>query len=757
MVVEYEFPSLWVWFFGGKPGDGELTGTPSALAAFGLTVLVLLVGALLLGYLIAAVRYGPTRAFQIVGATLCQGAIDLVKISPRRVLSLSRLAIREAWRRHVWVILAVYVVVLMFAGLALSSDSPEPAKLYLSFVLQATTYLLMLAALFLSALSLPTDIKQHTIYTVVTKPVRSSEILLGRLIGFTVVCTMLLVIMAMASYVFVGRMVSHGHELTADAMLPVREQGEVVAYEGRTTTDNRHHHTVRMGVDAFRPGIAVRGTADGKAALITHVTSEAAGAGIQVNDRIVAIDGKAITPTDLRTPAERIRGAGGSTVRLDVEDASGERRQNHDLQRTRASVYTDRVKGHSHLVTARYENGQVNYRVGPSEGDLLARVPYYGTLRFRDRQGKLTRRGISVGDLYNYRSFIRGGRVDAAIWTFEGLRAEDYPEGLPLDLTVGVYRSHKGDVEQGVRGSIVVRNPETGRQSQEIIFTAQESKLDRIQIPRFATDAEGKPLDLFSDLVADGKVQVWLRCVDRGQYFGMAQADLYIRSRDASYTVNFFKRYVQVWLQMTIVTSIALFCSTFLSGPVSILLTLFVVVLGHFTSFLYHLTNCVIYRDEFRVFDKMRLARIKLDERGYELVRTMQEQGKTPFRYTTEEQLRIAQELGLDKWATRDRVYGGGPLEAAYRLFTQDNLLSELPREGAFEVMRNVDIFLMHIVQAIINVLPDFERFSTDDYLANGYSIHAGLISQQACATLAFVVSTMIAGYFFLKTREVAR
>ncbi len=59
-------------------------------------------------------------------------------------------------------------------------------------MLTATSYLVLLLALFLSAFSLPADIQSRTLHTVVTKPVRPSEIVLGRILGFTIVGTALL-------------------------------------------------------------------------------------------------------------------------------------------------------------------------------------------------------------------------------------------------------------------------------------------------------------------------------------------------------------------------------------------------------------------------------------------------------------------------------------------------------------------------------------------------------------------------------------
>ena len=68
-------------------------------------------------------------------------------------------------------------------------------------------------ALFISTFSLPTDMKNRTITTVVTKPVRTAEIVLGRIVGFTLIGTVLLAVMAFCSYVFVVRSLNHTHEI----------------------------------------------------------------------------------------------------------------------------------------------------------------------------------------------------------------------------------------------------------------------------------------------------------------------------------------------------------------------------------------------------------------------------------------------------------------------------------------------------------------------------------------------------------------
>ncbi len=112
-------------------------------------------------------------------------------------------------------------------------------------MLTATSYLVLLLALFLSSLSLPADIKNHTIYTVVTKPVRASEVVLGRIVGFAAVTTFLLLVMGTVSYVFVERGLAHTHQLTAADLQPIQgPAGQPSGLQGLTSRVHSHRHKV---------------------------------------------------------------------------------------------------------------------------------------------------------------------------------------------------------------------------------------------------------------------------------------------------------------------------------------------------------------------------------------------------------------------------------------------------------------------------------------------------------------------------------
>lgn len=634
MVIEDEIPPFFQWL-------------PAGLLHWLLIAGSLALAALLLGWLFVALRHGPGAATRMMGRTLANTWADIVNMSARRVGALAWLAVKESIRRWVIVVFAVFIVLLLFAGFFLDPASTYPARLYLSFVLTATMYLILLLALFLSTLSLPADIRNRTLHTVVTKPVRSSEIVLGRILGFTVVGTGLLLGMGVLSYVFVIRGLSHAHEVSARELERLRE-----SWEGQL--------------------------AGGKPAPPIEVETEAA------HGHRHTFRADAIQRADGRT--ELIR---------------------------RGRVRTDKARGHWHefsytIPDDAAQGGRrspLEYSVSLPEDRFVARVPVYGKLQFKDSKGDPVDKGVNVGSEWAYRSFIQGGTLATAIWTFPGVTPERFPEdrfpdGLPLELNFEVFRTYKGDTGgehiPPIHGSLVVHNPTTREQVEVRIFPAKEFTTDSQVIPRKLTrTSDGRKFDLFEDFVQDGKLEVWIRCIEPAQYFGMAQADVYLRARDGSFAWNFVKGYLGIWMQMLLLIAFGVMFSTFLSGPVAILATLGTLIGGMASRFMISLAT-----------------------------------GELP---------------------------GGGPVEAFYRLLTQENLVSDLPEGFRSELMRMLDTALQGYLRGMTQILPAFEKFDYATWVAYGFNISGDLLATRILTMLGFVLPVFLAGYLFLKLREVAR
>lgn len=609
MAIEEEILPYWQWLL--QFGDGQW----GALWQFLGFVLLLALVALLVGYLVAAIRHGPMAGGDLTYKVMTRGLRELPDLSLRRVWALSRLAIHESIRGRVIVAFVVFAVILLFAGWFLDAQSNEPAKLYLSFVLTATTYLVIALSLLISVFSLPGDIKSRTIYTIVTKPVRSGEIVLGRIIGFSIVGTCILGVMGVSSYFFVVRALNHTHEVEVDSLTEIAGPDGPIGRGGRTTNNMYHRHDVTI-----------------------------------YND-----------------------GAGETATQLN----------------------------HWHPIEVVEENGQEKFVVGSPRGMLQARVAHYGKLRFLDRAGKEAPRGISVGNEWSYRSYIEGGTPAAAIWTFDNVTPAAYPEGLPLELTIRVFRSYKADIESGILGGLVIANPDKDendptRATDIRTFTAQDFHVDRQFIPRDLTAPDGTELDLFEDLVTeDGRVEVRLLCLDRAQYFGMAQADLYLRAADGNFEWNFVKGHLSIWVQMVMVICLGVLFSTFLSGPVAMIATMSAIVLGFFTGFI----------------------------------------------------LDVA--LG--------NVEGGGPIESMIRLVTQKNVTVDLEEGVTTSIVKQIDSVMMFFMEQSALLLPDFRSYSTVSNVAYGFNISADLVAQNLTACLAYVLAAFVAGYFFFRIREVAK
>jgi ABC-type transport system involved in multi-copper enzyme maturation permease subunit len=621
MILETTIEDFFDWF-------------PSALAHFGILAVVVALVALIVGYLIAAVRHGPLAAGDMTYRSLSSAAFDLLRISPRRIGAIAGLAIKEAIRRRVWVVFVLFALVLMFAGWFLDPNSQDPAELYLDFVLWWTNLLIIFLAIFLSTFSLPNEIKNRIIYTVVTKPVRSGEIVLGRMIGFAAVCTGILVVMGALSYLFVVRSLRHEHQIVA---------ADIENDQGTTTIEQGHSHPFRL------------------------------------------------------EPAEGV-------------------------DPTEVENWTDFASGHRHpIFTEKTAGGDLVYRVGQREDLQIARVPVLARpedfyMIERDGQPKRfnpdnpsDKPGVSVGQEWGYRRFIEGNTPMAAVWMFRNVNEDRFPNGgLLIERTLRIFRTYKGDIEKGITGNMFLRNPKTQLRSAPFPFTAREFIVDSAWIDR-QVETEGKDgtrrtVDLFNELVSDeGDLEVWIQCLEPAQYFGAARPDLYIRSANKPFAWNFVKGYAGIWFQMALMVSFGVMFSTFLSGPVAMLTTVGVLILGLFTtSFIKPLTESVIQ------------SNIKI-------------------------------------------MAGGGPVESFIRLVTQQGIMAELEDTAGTRAAKMTDRALMHGMRGVASLMPDLSRFNDAMFVSEGYDVPDDLIWQQATVTAGFVLATFLAGFLFLGMREVAK
>jgi hypothetical protein len=110
----------------------------------------------------------------------------------------------------------------------------------------------------------------------------------------------------------------------------------------------------------------------------------------------------------------------------------------------------------------------------------------------------------------------------------------------------------------------------------------------------------------------------------------------------------------------------------------------------------------------------------------------------------------------LEKLASGTAV-GGGPVEAFIRLITQQNVVSDMEPGMRTRLAQMTDNVLEYGLWGASKVLPDFSRLSFADWVARGFNISANMVTQCTLCTLAYLLPVFVAGYLFLKAREVAK
>ncbi|MEX2287549.1 MAG: hypothetical protein WD648_10705 [Planctomycetaceae bacterium] len=334
---------------------------------------------------------------------------------------------------------------------------------------------------------------------------------------------------------------------------------------------------------------------------------------------------------------------------------------------------------------------------------LVSRVPVYGTLTFRDRVGTATDRGVNVGDMWMFRSFIEGASKARAVWTFEGLDVDELKRqgGLKLEAKFESFRTHKGDINTKLFCQYRLINPDSKLFADVPPFPVNEfSETITTVAPTIDvyndTTQERKAVSLFDDLISNGKLTVEVQCIDTGQFLGMARPDLFIRMADRSFFSGFSKSVVSIWLMMVLVVALGVTASCFLKGPVATLATFSLIVVGMwFRSFM----ETVVLGGTFK---------------------------------------------------------GGGPVESIIRIATHKNIQEQIEEDAISQAITMVDYAARAMLWLAQHLVPNFEHFTrASQYAPNGFDVdwQAGMLPV-IFVTLAYLVPCVLIGYYSLKLRE---
>jgi hypothetical protein len=359
-----------------------------------------------------------------------------------------------------------------------------------------------------------------------------------------------------------------------------------------------------------------------------------------------------------------------------------------------------------------------------AQKQLIARVPVYGELSYIDRNGVPGQRvGINVGDIWEFRSFIEGMTNSRGVYTFE-VDPEEFQglDKLRVEYNFEAFRTHKGKMGQNVRFSLHLVNEDKGydvkfpSNSATIFEFAADPEKKVLEIPRKLSAGnradirliganEGsqretpRELDLFEDLVSNGKLQIRVACDDGGQYLGMARPDLFFRLPDRSFSAAYAKTIFSLWMMLVLIVTLGTTASTFVKGPVATMLLGTYLVMGQVLRG---------YWDEY-----------------------------------------------LGQYFSEGRALGGGLIESIVRIWRQDNQMTPLDDGTMKTVITWIDERIIQWTGAIHTIIPDFRQFDSTPELANGFDVPLGTVVLPAVGvTLAFFIPCVVLGTYSLLMRE---
>ncbi len=182
------------------------------------------------GMRISVTYMGYVVGLRVLGLFL----YELVAVRSRRLYSIARLSVYEANRRMwaPWVVITVFLLVLAFTHWFIQPPrAAEMGRLYVTTLTLLCSLLLTAMVTILTPLSIPTDIQQQTIYTVVSKPVRRLEMIWGRMIGYMALVTILVALFGGISLAYLWRTVGLTVQKTYDDALRAKKDGRMSDYK----------------------------------------------------------------------------------------------------------------------------------------------------------------------------------------------------------------------------------------------------------------------------------------------------------------------------------------------------------------------------------------------------------------------------------------------------------------------------------------------------------------------------------------------
>jgi ABC-type transport system involved in multi-copper enzyme maturation permease subunit len=535
------------------------------------------------------------------------GFKDVIRFRFRRVWAISGVCFDESIRRRIlWITPLAILGVIIVAQLQKPNDEQDAIRQTTKFCLFATGFVVTVSTVILACTNLPREIENRVIYTVVTKPTTRLEIVLGKILGFARVSAAILIIMGLFTYGYLWLRASSmtraiQYRLDNGAVDPMSVP-TLKHYQEGLLNAKTFASSQGFGIYARVPPIgAGRRYFDEGSALIPFVLPQ---------DTAIVTDSGGKSSTE---PAMVIRGRIGFERTTPATPAVAASTQPLAPPQVIVQIFDS---NYNSLVTSEINGGKpvtlssadgTNFQVPVAASALttLSKTPYFyvaflagtGNVQYWiDSQPAQVI--VPVGSKPDFQTLyptnpidptkpaeilfigrqgldgqqVRGdtlAKAPVAVFPFRNVSIGDNStKPLPFEMRMSIEKgdSESTDVETPTRVTLAVRNIKTGQ-----IVDAGEIA------PESNRPAYG---DLPPAAVAGGDFDIIVRCLSPQRWLGVKADSIAVVEGQSTFAFNLIKSLVIIWLLTVLVISIAIFCSTFLSWPIAIVLTL-LILLSH--------------------------------------------------------------------------------------------------------------------------------------------------------------------------------
>lgn len=504
------------------------------------------------------VRLGATyMGFVVLGKVLWLLLPEIFAMRPRRLFAIAKQSVTEATRRMwaPWVVIVLFAVILAFTHWFLPASQQRPAELgriYVGTLTLLCMLLLTVMVTVLAPLSLPQDIQMQTIYTVVSKPVRRLELILGRIIGYMTIVTLLTLAFGGISLLYLDRNIGRTIDAISTQSAELQETDPDRSNVLREQADQmRTRMSARLPVKGSLTFLDSRGTPQIKGIDVgqelefrSHIegATEASATWTFGNSIPDPYDPKLRlsrpVPVDTLLKPGTIEYVENQAANLQFVVNVGEQRSKAP---NISAADNARIAADTTQATAQIQELRAQSQKMQAEFDALIA---------KAKQADAEKKADAADDLRRQASALHSPPV-------------------PMEMTFTIYRTTKGRVGEPVYAELEVENPRTNIPKYRTTFPIREYYTNKRTLPS-------------SYLVGSmGDLRITIRCKSPTQYLGMAESDFYLLADSGDFGTNFFKGLFGIWLQASVLATIGVFAGTFLSWPVALLFTIAFFVAGH--------------------------------------------------------------------------------------------------------------------------------------------------------------------------------